>query len=192
MFSINCESFIARKFTPWYNFYKLFNFLGGQTMLKEYESKSQIKKIIANNKQTAKLAEEILIGSDASFKVPNATERKNLAMAFAKRNKVIYGRAFDMVKCPTSIDLMDFQDTEVNWREITLCEVKSTSRKNVDDEFKGFFFSISTAELLVAQSLRDQYKFVFVNNLTRKYKEYTLERVYQKSKKIYPTWSISF
>ena len=161
-------------------------------MLKKFEIEVQDRQLVINNRQTARLAEEILIGSNPLFKAPNASERNNLAMAFAKRNKVIYGRAFDIVKCPNNIDLTSLQDTVSNWRNITLCEIKSTSRKNVDDEFKGFFFSISTAELLVAQSLGKQYQFVFVNTLNRNYREFTLQDVYRNSKRIYPTWSVSF
>ncbi|MCB1734677.1 MAG: hypothetical protein H6981_05195 [Gammaproteobacteria bacterium] len=145
-----------------------------------------------SNHQTAKIAEQILIDLNQGFVIPTAKARKNLAMCFAATDKVIYGKAFDVVKRPEDLNLDDFSAVEKRLKEITLFEVKSTNRPSVPDDFSGYFFSLSTAELLVAQSLRDQYKFALVNTLTRKHVEMRLQELFAKAKRIYPTWSIRF
>ena len=100
---------------------------------------------------------------------------------------MIYGKAFDVVKLKTEGDL----NNPCGIDNIVLCEIKST-RKYVDAHFNGHFFSISTAELLVAQSLDEHFQFVFVSTPSGEYCELSLEDVFKRTKKIYPTWSIQF
>ncbi len=140
---------------------------------------------------TAKLAAEILMESDDSFVVPAAVQRQTLLVEFAKTGAVIYGKAFDIVKVAARIDLDDPDDVSRDLHSITLYEIKSTSRK-VDEEFHGYFFSMSTAELLVAQSSGERYGFVFVDTVTRNKKELSLTEVFARARSIYPTWSIRF
>jgi hypothetical protein len=73
-----------------------------------------------------------------------------------------------------------------------LYEVKSTSRENVADDFDDYFFALTTAELLVAQSLRSQFRFLFIHTLTGHRLELSLTDLYKKAKAIYPGWSIHF
>ena len=40
----------------------------------------------------------MLIEGDHTFHAPTRVQRRNLAMAFAARDKIIYGRAFDAVR----------------------------------------------------------------------------------------------
>ena len=140
---------------------------------------------------TAKLAIKILTDSDNNFVVPTADQRRTLLVEFAKTGAVIYGKAFDIVKLAAQVDLNDAKDVSQNLHNITLYEIKSTNRK-VDAEFRGYFFSMSTAELLVAQSLGDRYKFIFVDTVTRNSKEMSLPQIFARARSIYPTWSIRF
>jgi Protein NO VEIN, C-terminal len=144
------------------------------------------------NQRTAKEAEKFLASKEPNFIIPSKVQKKNLLMAFAGANKVIYGRAFDMIKINTEFNLNDFDAVSKNLKHITLVEVKSTKRKDIDSFFNNYFFAITTAELLVAQNLGKQYIFVFVNILSGEYKEMSLQDVFAKSKGIYPTWSIRF
>ncbi len=114
-----------------------------------------------------------------------------MLVEFAKTGAVIYGRAFDIVKLRADIDLDDPGSVEKNLKNIVLCEVKST-KKAADEEFRGHFFSISTAELLVAQSLGESFKFVFVSTANDTYREFGLKDVFERIKKVYPTWSVQF
>ncbi len=144
-----------------------------------------------SGQQTAKKACEILVALNDGFVVPTSRQKANLLVAFAKKGKLVYGRAFDIVKSPTQVNLDELSDVEKNLRNLTIFEVKST-RKRLKPDFSAFFFGLSGAEVLVAQSLREQFRFAFVNTTTGDHMELTLAEVFSKAKGIYSTWSISF
>jgi hypothetical protein len=129
----------------------------------------------------------------SGYEIPTPVGRRNLAMAFAAKGCVVYGKAFDCFRVTGDdpLDLSDLSQVQQRIDDVTLCEVKST-RKKVGDEFGGYFFSISTAELLVAQSLGTQYRFLFVNTTTGTLLNLSLQDVYAKARAIYPTWSVQF
>lgn len=45
---------------------------------------------------TARRAAEILVAKDLEFVMPTAKQKKNLVIAFAKRDMIVYGKAFDI------------------------------------------------------------------------------------------------
>ncbi len=145
-----------------------------------------------NGQATAKQAAQILLNEDKCFRVPSPKAKKNLLVAFASINKVLYGRAFDIVRIDKEIDLDDSRAVEDNVEHITLYEIKSTKKANLSKDFSGYFFGLTTAELLVAQSLGEKYKFLVVNTATKDYLELTLNELFAKAKAIYPTWSVVF
>ena len=145
-----------------------------------------------SSQQTAKRAAELLAQKDPLIRIPTKKEKTNLLIAFAQKNKVIYGNAFDAVKLGKDIDLSDIESVIHNIQHITLLEVKSTNRENIDGSFSGYFFGLTTAELLVAQNLGDRYRFIFVNTVTGHTMELKLNELFAKAKGIYPQWSISF
>src|SRR5687768_9126168 len=140
---------------------------------------------------TSKKAAQILVAKDAGFFIPTARQRQNLLVAFAKKGKVLYGRAFDVVKVKVPINLDNLEDVERNLAMLVIAEIKS-SRKPLPPDFSGFFFALTAGEVLVAQSLKDQFRFVFVNTTTRDYIELRLSDIFARARGIYPTWSISF
>jgi hypothetical protein len=73
--------------------------------------------------------------------------------------------------------------------DIVLCEVKSTKRA-LDENFSGYFFGLSTGELLVAQSLGTNFEFALVNTETRVVKILTLKQLLGRAKAIYPAWCL--
>lgn len=146
----------------------------------------------ASRNQTAKKATAILVEKNIGFAIPTAKQKKNLLIAFAEKNKVIYGKAFDAIRTTTAVNLDNVEQVRKNLDKITLYEIKSTNKSVVTENWDKYFFSLSTAELLVAQNLKDQYKFAFVNTLTKDYVELTLTEIFAKAKGIYPTWSIMF
>jgi hypothetical protein len=125
------------------------------------------------------------------FVIPTRKQKQNLLVAFAKRNMVIYGNAFDALKLFKPVNLNNLMEIEENLDELILYEIKSTNRTSGSD-FRGYFFALTTAELLVAQNLKKRYKFAFVNVTTNQLLELTLTEVFAKAKGIYPTWSIRF
>jgi hypothetical protein len=150
--------------------------------------------LVDNNQQSAKKAIKILEANDSTFKSLKSSEKKNLIIAFATKDKIVYGKAFDIIKVENgaNVNFSDINDIEKNIKNIIVCEIKSTRKNLKRTNFEGYFFGLSTAELLVAQNLKENYRFVFVNINTREVMELTLKKLFEKAKGIYPQWSISF
>lgn len=144
----------------------------------------------SGNQQTARRAIEILVAKQ--FTEPTKRERDALLIAFASCGKAIHGAAFDLVRLTGHVDLSDPSAICANMDMIELFEVKSTNRASLDEDFGGYFFNLTTAELLVAQALGTKFRFAFVNTLTGSHLELTLQEVFARARGIYPTWSIKF
>src|SRR6266511_1417722 len=86
--------------------------------------------------KTANAAAAILVAKKAGFAIPTAKQRQNLLLAFAKRGKVVYGKAFDVVKLSAPVDLGDLAEVEKHLEQIRVFEVKST-RKKLRPDFSG-------------------------------------------------------
>lgn len=140
---------------------------------------------------TARRAAAMLAARNEGFFVPTAQQRQNLLVAFAKRGKVVYGKAFDIVRLSAEVDLDNLTDVEAHLEKIVVFEIKST-RKDLPADFSGYFFGLSAAEVLVAQSLREHFKFIFVNVTTGSHIVMGLGDIFARAKGIYPTWSIMF
>ena len=144
-----------------------------------------------SGQKTAKAAAEILVAKNIGFIVPTNKQRQNLLVAFAKKGKVVYGKAFDVVRLSGPVDLDDLADIERGLSKVTVYEIKS-SKKKLSADFAGYFFALTAAEILVAQSLKTQFKFVLVNTNNGEHLEMQLSEIFSRAKGIYPTWSISF
>lgn len=145
----------------------------------------------ASRNQTAKKAARVLMESDSGFVVPSASQKLLLLIELAKRNVVIYGKAFDILKLTEHVNLDDAKAISRNLEKITFCEIKSSSR-NLPDDFKGYFFALTSAELLVAQNLKQRFKFILVNVNSGVHIELSLQELLGRARGIYPTWSIMF
>lgn len=143
---------------------------------------------------TANRAAQILLRLKLGYLAPTAAQKKRIVIAFAKRGCVVYGKAYDIVKIRdgTKVDLDDQESIEKELDSLVLYEIKSTSKKSVGADFEKYFFAITTAELLVAQSLKEQFQFVFVNVVSGQHKELTLRQILAKARGLYPQWSILF
>jgi len=143
---------------------------------------------------TAKKAMAMLVSGDPAFRSPTKTQRRNLAMAFAGQDKIVYGRAFDAVRVPpdSDVDLDDLTSVESALAGLILYEVKSTNSANVGPDFQRYFFSLTTAELLVAQSLGPQFRFLLIHTLTGDRLELSLQDLFKRAQSIYPGWSVRF
>lgn len=79
--------------------------------------KTKIKAVIddfQSGQKTAKKAAAILVSKNVGFVVPTASQKLNLLIAFAKKNKVVYGKAFDIVKLSEPVVLDDLVNLEEN------------------------------------------------------------------------------
>ena len=146
---------------------------------------------LASGQATAKKAASILVANGTGFLIPTARQRQNLLVAFAKQGKVVYGKAFDVIKLTGSVDLDEPEKVEAQIANITVFEIKST-RKSLAPDFSGYFFALTAAEVLVAQSLKSQFRFALVNTVTGAHLEMTLAEIFARAKGIYPTWSVAF
>jgi len=151
------------------------------------------KEVNESRQGTARAAVQILLNKKAGFIDPKKQERLNILVAFAKKNKVVYGRAFDVIKISGKMfDLKNPEEVEKNLSRIIVYEIKSTSKKDLKKDFRKYFFGLTTAELLVAQNLKSNFKFIFVNIKTKESLELTLKGVFKRARGIYPVWSIQF
>jgi hypothetical protein len=153
--------------------------------------KKRANRDFQSGQQTAKKAAAILVSKNLGFFVPSARQKQNLLMAFAKKGKVVYGKAFDIVKLSGPVALDDLSDLEETLEHVTILEIKST-KKTLNPDFSKFFFALTAGEVLVAQSLKKQFRFVFVNTATGEHLEMNLQEIFARARGIYPTWSISF
>ena len=151
-----------------------------------------VEKNLDSGSATAGKAAQILVEKGFGYRIPTAKQKKNLVIAFAKRGMIVYGKAFDVVRLSESVDLDSSENVEANLTKILICEIKSTKKKKVAPDFRGYFFALTAAEVLVAQSLKSQFRFIFVNTVSGAYLELKLAEVFAKARGIYPTWSISF
>ncbi len=142
--------------------------------------------------QTAKKAVQILLELNQGFHEPSRLERNALLVGFAMHQRVLYGAAFDVVRLSEPVDLTDPEAIAGSIDAIDIYEIKSTNRPTMDESLKGYFFNITAAELLVAQSLGSKYRFVFVNTMTGSWQEKNLAEVFGSSRAIYPAWHIRF
>lgn len=59
---------------------------------------------------TARRAAAMLEARNEGFVVPTGKQRRNLPVAFAKREKVVYGKSFDIVRLSAQVDLDNLAD----------------------------------------------------------------------------------
>jgi hypothetical protein len=104
---------------------------------------------------------------------------------------VVYGKAFDVLKVARKFDLSDLAAVKANLDAITVYEIKSTNRR-LPPTFKGYFFALTGAEMLVAQSLKHRFRFAFVNTVTGAVLDLSLVELLGRVRGIYPTWSVTF
>jgi len=87
---------------------------------------------------TAQRAAEILATKGLGFVIPTAKQKKHLVIAFAKRDMIVYGKAFDIVRLSGQVDLNHLEEIEQHLERVTLYEIKSTN-KEVGVGFEGYF-----------------------------------------------------
>ena len=76
------------------------------------------KKRVGN--ATARRAAQILVEKQLGFTLPTPKQKKNIVVAFVKRDMIVYGRAFDIIKLLAPVDLDDLSDVEAKINKIQL------------------------------------------------------------------------
>lgn len=142
--------------------------------------------------RTARRAVELLIEQDPRYRCPTRAERLALLVGFAKRGMTLNGAAFDAVRLDQPVDLLDADAIAAAIGAVTICEIKSTNQKKIGLDLKGYFFNITAAEQLTAQSLGPRYRFVFVNTISGDHQELSFGEIMGRARGLYPAWHIRF
>ncbi len=139
---------------------------------------------------TERSARDILCAGDSRYRVPTAPQKKALLVGFAMCGKALAGAAYDAVRLEGEVDLDDCHDIAAKNDRIILIELKSTGREKVGGDLAGYFFNITAAEMTIAQTLKDQYRFAFLNTVRGDWQELSLSEVMGRAKAIYPAFHI--
>jgi hypothetical protein len=90
------------------------------------------------------------------------------------------------VKFAGNLNLDDSTEIAAKLNKIILCEVKSSNPK-LPEDFRGYFFALTNAELLVAQNLKERFNFITVNTIAGTFMELILQEPSARARGIYPT-----
>lgn len=127
-------------------------------------------------------AKKILLGKKGYLELSNQ-QKNNLIGVLAEKGKVIHRRAFDLVRITKKTNFSDKKSIAANLGSITLIEIKATDR-SLGKDFSKYFFGITMRELILAQSFKKQYKFIFVNVGSKQVLELSLPQVFAKIKQL--------
>ena len=133
------------------------------------------------HEKTEKKGENILLKKPGYVKL-SSKEKDNLLLAFIKKCVPVHKKAFDLVRTRSKINFLDEDDITRKIKDITLIEMKSTARSDVDAHFSKYFFGLTMREHILAQSLKNQYIFVFVHTKTENILELNLSQLFSRIK----------
>ena len=129
-------------------------------------------------------AERIAINTllkNPKFKELTAKEKNTLFVAYARKNKVVHKRAFDLIRISAKIDFSSESSIMKNIENITFIEVKAT--KNAKDaKFSGQFFGLTMREMIMGQTYKNKYQFIFVDVTSENTLEMDLKKLYSRMK----------
>jgi hypothetical protein len=115
----------------------------------------------------------------ARYRVSSAFQGgKRRTCNWVRHAMVLYRAAFDIVRVTTQLELTDPSAIARNTNAIIAYEVKSTNKIATNSDFSGYFFDLTTAELVVTQSLG---RFAFVKTLSRVWTEITLNGIFGRA-----------
>ena len=128
---------------------------------------------------------------------PTPKQRDNIVSAFAHHGKIVNPRAFDLIKKGEE-GLLNNRSELIKSIPTkgcpTLFELKTAGkdrRKNIGEDFTGLGFTLTQKEKENAETLKSNYKFLFLNLKTKKHKICNLQDFFNEAvSRIYPTWSI--
>ena len=122
------------------------------------------------------------------FVRPTPQQRKNLVEAYAQVGKEIRAKGFDLIR---ESDSKTINNPVEN---ITLFELKTAGRKRkspVKENWSGLGFTLTGAEKHNAETLKDKFKFIFLNLKNGALHECKLDDFFSSgAANTYPTWSV--
>jgi hypothetical protein len=98
---------------------------------------SQIK-LGGTTHATAKNASKFLLSLNKGFCVLSKKQRRNVVIAYAEAGFVLYGKAFDLIRCDLGINYDDLEDIRNKLNKLVIYEIKSTNKKIVKTDFSRY------------------------------------------------------
>ena len=128
------------------------------------------------------------------FVRPTPTQKKNLQKVFSEVGKKFSKSGFDLLDVGDIQNINDLEKLRQNINDIKIYELKTAGlnrRSEVSDNWKGLGFTLTNSEKINADSLGNQYKFIFLNLKTNKFGIFNLSDWFNEAKSnIYPTYSV--
>ena len=135
---------------------------------------------VSRNRSAERIAINTLL-KNPKFKELTAKEKNTLFVAYARKNKVVHKRAFDLIRISAKIDFSSEASIMENIENITFIEVKST-KMSKDVNFSGQFFGLTMREMIMGQTYKNNYQFIFVDITNGNTLEMDLKKLYSRMK----------
>ena len=135
---------------------------------------------VSRNQSAERIAINTLL-KNPKFKELTAKEKNTLFVAYARKNKVVHKRAFDLIRISAKIDFSSEVSIMENIENITFVEVKST-KMSKDVNFSGQFFGLTMREMIMGQTYKNNYQFIFVDIINGNTLEMDLKKLYSRMK----------
>ena len=135
---------------------------------------------VSRNQSAERIAINTLL-KNPKFKELTAKEKNTLFVAYARKNKVVHKRAFDLIRISAKIDFSSEASIMENIENITFIEVKST-KMSKDVNFSGQFFGLTMREMIMGQTYKNKYQFIFVDVINGNTLEMDLKKLYSRMK----------
>jgi len=128
------------------------------------------------------------------FVRPTPQQRKNLVAAYANIGKTVKAKGFDLIKESDSKTINSPDQLAEAVENITLFELKTAGRERkslVKENWSGLGFTLTGAEKHNAETLKDKFKFIFLNLKNGALRECKLDDFFSSgAANTYPTWSV--
>ncbi|MEZ9266208.1 hypothetical protein AB4508_07595 [Vibrio splendidus] len=120
---------------------------------------------------------------------PRGKKLSNLLDVLAETGIEIKKTSFDALACPDGLDLGNLESIRNLIDQIVFIEIKTTKRKNVTDNFTGYYFGLTESEIDASKVLGDRHKVLLFNLNNRNTLFTSVPEILDRAKS--QTWQVS-
>ena len=122
---------------------------------------------------------------------PKAKELNNLLSLLSDCGINIKRTSFDAIELPegVSINFSCLNSIKANLSLMNFIEIKTTNKESVKEDFTGYFFAFTEAELHAAEQLGERYKVALVNKRTENIVMSSIPELLARAKSM--NWQVS-
>ena len=125
---------------------------------------------------------------------PTPQQRRNIVAAYASVGKEVKAKGFDLIRASDEFLVDDVEQLTKEAERLKLYELKTAGKKRkslVKDNWSGLGFTLTGAEKHNAETLGDNFKFLFLNLKNNAMRQCNLEDFFSsEAANTYPTWSV--